>query len=546
MGMNLTRGYTYAWRSKGNDGTLHIGRVQTPTLCLIVARELEIENFVPQDYFVLKALIGHKNGNFWATWQPPKDAQFLDTQGRISDRKIAQQVSAAVTGKDGLISACNTTPVAKGPPLPFSLGDLQKAANKMLGLSPAETLKIAQSLYEKHKLTTYPRTDYSHLPESEHGMSEKIIEASKSNFGQAWDFPGEPDFSLKSSAWNTAKIGDHHGIRPTTVKNYDLGQLSRHELAIYRLVVRNFLAQFYPAHRYNSTSVDVFCENETFKATGTAQVDPGWKVLFKTNAATESKKGDEAESDQALPVMVAGEDCKISKTDVEAKKTSPPPRYDGASLIDAMEKAYQFVTDPKVKAHIKETGIGTPATRAAIVDNIVDREYAEEVKDGQRRKVYAPTAKGRMLYQAVPDQLRKPDLTAYFEELLKAIERGELELPEFMDHQVKYVSKLVEDIKSGKIAAAMPSLQECAPPQRKSASRSTSVSRNKAATLKNHPVQASKAPSGGEKACPKCGAAMRQRNGAKGPFYGCSGYPDCKHTEQLGQDKRQTPDDLPI
>lgn len=549
MGMNLTRGYTTAWQSKGNEGTLHIGRVQTPTLCLIVARDLEIENFKPQDYFVLKADIKHQNGTFQATWQAPKDADYLDDSGRILDRKIVEGVIARVKGKDGLITACETKPNARSAPLPFSLGDLQKACNKMLGLSPSQTLAIAQALYEKHKLTTYPRTDYSHLPEDEHGMSEKIIACAKSNFGAAWDFPGTPDFKIKSAAWDSSKIGDHHGIRPTTVKDYDLGQLSKTELAVYRLIVRNFLAQFYPPYRYNSTAVEVFCEGETFKATGTVETDAGWKVLFRSDGAPEKE-----EESQTLPKMAGGDGCKVADARSEAKKTSPPPRFDGASLIDAMEKAHLFVTDPKVKAKLKEKGIGTPATRAATIEKLVKDEYIEEVKEG-KRKVYISTARGRLLYQAVPAQLRKPDLTAYFEELLGAIERGELELSAFMDHQVKYVTKLIDDIKSGKVAAEMPRLEDCAPPERKGTKKA--APKGDGARAKPPAKSAGGASAGASqtssKTCPKCKAAMRLRTGSKGQFWGCTSYPECKHTEQVEGETRaaskpaQRPDDdLPI
>lgn len=463
MGMNLTRGYTKAWQSKGNDGALHIGRVQTPTLCMIVARDLEIENFIPKDYFLLKAVVKHTNGTFFAIWQPAKDATYLDESGRPIDGEIVEHIRRKILGKDGVVTNYDVKPKTQNPPLPFSLGDLQKACNKMLGLSPSQTLDVAQALYEKHKLTTYPRTDYSHLPEDEHAISCKIIESVQSNFSDAWDFSGSPDFTIKSAAWNSSKIGDHHGIRPTTIKNYDLRKLSKTELAVYRLIVRNFLAQFYPLYRYNSTIIEVFCEGENFRATGSVETDAGWKILFRSDGEDVKVNTEEV---SLLPLMTAYDECRIVDAELEAKKTSPPPRFDGASIIDAMEKAHLFVTDAKVKARLKETGIGTPATRAAIVDNLISREYINEVKEA-KRKVYASTARGRLLYKVLPDQLRKPDLTAYFEELLKAIERGELNLETFMGQQIKYVTKLVGDIQNGKIFETMSSLEQCMPPKYK-------------------------------------------------------------------------------
>lgn len=533
MGMNLTRGYTMAWQSRGNEGTLHIGRVQTPALCMIVVLDLEIETFIPVDFYTLKAEVKHSNGSFTATWRPPKDAGYLDDAGHVLDRGVVDRVSAAVRGKAAIVSGYETKAKQNQPPLPFSLGGLQKACNKLLRLSPSQTLVIAQALYEKHKLTTYPRTDYSHLPEDEHRLSPGILDAARSNFGDAWDFPGIPDMSLRSAAWDSSKIGDHHGLRPTMVKNYDLSKLSKTELAVYRLIVRNFLAQFYPAYQYDSTIVDVFCEGESFRATGAVETQAGWKVLFRS--AQGVVPADDSEESQLLPKMSATDDCLIAGTKCEAKKTSPPPRYDGASLIEAMESAYLKVTDPKVKPLIKETGIGTPATRAAIIDNLTSRGYIEEVKE-QKRTVYISTARGRLLYKAIPDQLRKPDLTAYFEELLKGVERGEITLDAFMAHQVKYVTKLVNDIQSGTVAQAMPTLAECAPPERKQSRRSTAGTEGASPTKSKAASGVPKAGDGTpQRNCPKCDAPMRLRNGANGPFLGCTGYPGCKHTEQVDQ-----------
>lgn len=451
IGMNLTRAYTMAWQTAGNRGPLHIGRVQTPTLCMVVQRDLDIEAFVPEAYYLLKGQFKHKNGLFTAQWSPNPAASYLDDNGRVKDLKLIRSIATQLSGKPGVITAHATSQKKQQPPLPFSLGDLQKAVNKMFGLSPSQTLDIAQALYEKHKLTTYPRTDYSHLPEDEHRLAPGIIDAVKQTFGDEWNFPGEPDFSLKSPAWNSAKIGDHHGIRPTNAKGKAISSLSNMERAIYELIVRHFLAQFYPPYVYDSTSVTILVETEAFKVTGTVEVDPGWKVLMKESA---KPKSDE-EGGQQLPPMQKDDPCQLLEARVENKKTSPPPRFDGASLIDAMEKAYMFVTDPKVKPLIKETGIGTPATRAKIVDNLVERNYVVEAKEG-KRKVYKSTPRGRALFAAVPDHLRKPDLTAYFEELLKAIERGEASLDKFVSQQLRFIDKLLTEIREGGVSARIP------------------------------------------------------------------------------------------
>jgi DNA topoisomerase-3 len=528
MGMNLTRGYTTAWRSKGNRGTLHVGRVQTPTLCLIVARDIEIENFKSKNFYILKADVQHTNGKFKTTWQTPKNLKVLDCDGHITEKKFLEQIITRIKGKEGLITSCDTKPKTQSPPLPFSLGELQKTCNKLLGLSPSQTLNIAQSLYEKHKLTTYPRTDFSHLPENEHRLSERIINCVKCNYGQSWDFLGTPDFTLRSTARNSSKIGDHHGLRPTMVKDYDLKQLSKTEYIVYHLIVRNFLAQFYSSYKYDSTIVEVFCESEIFRATGSVETNSGWKLLFKL-AGNEAKE----EEFQTLPKMSSGDACTISDAQIEGKKTSPPPHFDGASIIDAMEKAYLYVTDAKVKIHLKETGIGTPATRAAIVDNLIDREYITESKEG-KRKIYLSTSRGRLLYKSVPDQLRKPDLTAYFEELLKAVERGELNIDRFMDHQIKFVEKLIIDIKSGKIAQAMPRLEEFEPIKTIKSSKPLYGVEKQNIQIENIPQNKSTLNIDNDKKfCPQCNSSMRIRKGSQGSFWGCSGFPGCKHTEPI-------------
>ncbi len=441
--MNMTRAYTCAARQAGGKGVLHIGRVQTPTLAIIVNRDLEIENFKPKDFYVLKGQVRVAAGSFEATWQPPKDAPFLDEEGRVKDRKALDGVAAKTKGRPTVITSCEVTPRKEAPPLPFSLGDLQKEASKILGLSPSETLATAQALYEKHKLISYPRTDYSHLPEGEHGIASSLIDAAKKTFGTEWDFAGTPDFSLKSHAWNDAKIGDHHGLRPTnTVGTFSA--LSKNEKVIYRLVVRNFLAQFFPHRKVESTKISVECEGETFLASGLVETHPGWRQVVPP-----SKK-----EDPPLPSVAKGEKGTMADAVVSAEKTRAPSRFDGGLLIDAMERAHLFVTDPKIKSMLKETGIGTPATRASIVDSLLSRGYVEERKEG-RKKVYISTTRGRALIGIVDDYLRKPDITAFCEGLLEQVATSEMEMGDFLERQTRLVTALTDRVRSASISPAV-------------------------------------------------------------------------------------------
>lgn len=532
LGINLTRGYTVAWQSLGNRDTLHIGRVQTPMICMVVALDLFIELFVPQDHYGLKIDLHHTNGDFAATWMPPAGAAYLSPEGLVLNKADAAQVRDAVKGQEALIVECTTTPTERSAPLTFSLGGLQKACFKAFGLSAMQTLKVAQALYEKHKLTTYPRTDFAHLPEGEHGLSSKWLDAARANLGDQWDFPGTPDYSIKSAAWNSSKIGDHHGIRPTDTRHADMSKLTDVELKVYKMIVRNFLAQFYPQYAYNATRIQAFCEGHTFKSTGAVVTNMGWKVLFGGDKA-EEEGGDE---DGQLPQVDVGDQCTVADVELMSKKTKPPARFNPATLLDAMENAARYVKDERVRSKIRDSGMGTPATRAGIIESAVKRGYLEEVKGGKKEKAhYISTARARLIYNVVPEQLRVPDITAYFEELLKQVEDGKLDMQKVLDYQVKFVTQQVDLLKSGEVSNRMPALKDVAPPERAKKPK-------KAAKGAKESASAAPAPKASNKAddvpmrCEKCGADMALRNSARGPFYGCTNYPTCRNIVNAGQD----------
>ncbi len=509
FGMNMTRGYSKAWETKSKrKEPLHLGRVKTPIMCLVVELELAIEAFIPVKFFVLRADFKHINGVFTATWQPPENAAYL-TNGKVIDQKVVDRVVSEVKGKPAAIRDYTTTPKADPAPLPFSLGDLQKEASRVFGLEPNETLAIAQILYEKHKLISYPRTDYSHMPADEFPMAEKFLAAAKSCMKADWDFPGQPDFTIKGRAWDDSKIGDHFGLRPTSVKNYDMTQLTATERGIHKLIVRNFLAQFYPHYQYNSTTLQATCEKHTFTTSGTVQTAAGWKILWKG--------GDDPAKDKdvvMLPQMASGDACQLTETTVEVNKTTAPKRLTGGELIEKMEKAHTFVADESLKSTLKGKGIGTPATRANILAELVDGGYFEQAQEkgkgkGKGRKIYVPTKKAVMLYHALPPFLRKPDMTAKSEDQLQDIEAGKLPMKQFMRENIEMLSGFIDEIKSGQVANRMiPYDDDAGDGKRTEQMPATS------------------------RVCPKCGKAMKSRPGPKGEFFGCSGYPACKHTEQ--------------
>jgi DNA topoisomerase-3 len=437
IGMNMTRGYTIAWQAAGNSKTIHIGRVQTPTLGLIVERDRDIEYFKPHDYFVLHARIRHQNGDFVATWKPGQ-AVPVDSEGRVACRVEADRIADTITSRSGHVASLKIEDKSAPPPLPFCLAELQKAANKF-GLSPQRTLDAAQSLYEKRKLTSYPRSDCPYLPESEHANALVIIETVRKNFGATYGeiFKGSPDPRIKSGAWNDKKLGAHSGIIPTDQKSA-VATLTSDERIVYELIARNYLVQFYAPYRYQSTVVETACEGELFVATGQVLTAMGWRELFGGAAKDEDA--------QHLPPMNENDSIHVKNAEVIVKKTTPPPRFNGASLIDAMSNIHRFVTDLGVKKTLKETqGIGTEATRAGIIENLIHRGYVDEVKKGKRTE-YFSSARGRATIAMVTQELAKPDLTAWFEGKLTDIVDKKLSLDAFMAYQEKFLLKLFEGL----------------------------------------------------------------------------------------------------
>lgn len=500
IGMNMTRAYTLLWRTAGGDGALHIGRVQTPTLGLVVRRDREIEAFVPTDFYTGWALFEHAKGRFAAKWVSPEEGPGIDPEGRVLDPAIVQRALAKVKGKRGRIEAVRTERKRVPPPLPYTLADLQKEAHKVGGLSPQATLDVAQALYEKHKLITYPRSDCPYLPVAEHARAGKVVEAIRQNFAGE-PFWGEADIDLarRSGAWDDGRLGAHHGIIPTAGRA-ELAKLTQAERLVYRLIARRYLAQFCPAYEYDSTSVTVGVEGERFVAHGQAVVVRGWRVLVEPG--TEEGRKKDAKDDKAtpwgraddLPSGMAKSDP-VTTLDVHCKadKTRPPARFDGATLIEAMQKAHLYVKDPAMRAKLKETqGIGTEATRAGIIQNLLDRGYIEARKKAKGKgDEFVSTPKGRALIDAVDPRLAEVDLTAWFEGRIEGVLERQVSLARFEEDMVSFVRRLASDVRNQKTVAV---------PDR------------------TGPV------------CPACGRGMVERTGKHGRFWGCRGYPECTQT----------------
>ncbi|EIT6901403.1 DNA topoisomerase III [Salmonella enterica] len=486
-GMNLTRLYTLKAREAGISGVISVGRVQTPTLAIVVRRDLEIENFIPKPYSDVIATLISDNIAFPVKWVAA--AQYCDEEGRCIQAGIAAQVvelcrqTASATVID-----CQTKRQKKSAPLAFSLGSLQQACAEKFGMPAQQVLDIAQSLYETHKLTTYPRTDCGYLPVSMREEVRAVLAALMQTDPSLKSHPAlaQLDISLVSRIWNDKKITAHHGIIPTKQAG-DLSRLSTDERNVYQLIRQHYLAQFLPQMEVDATEATFNISGQLFRTTGNVVVVAGWKALFTEPSQTAEPPADGKDDKEAasrLPPLQAGQACRVQGAEEKRLQTKPPVPYNDGTLIAAMTNAASFVTDAALKKVLKENaGIGTEATRAGIIDTLVKRGFL--VRD---KKVLRSTPTGCDLVSALPSALTSPGLTALWEQLLDEVAAGRVSLEDFMAKQNAWVVQLVSQGKSQPLAMQAPP----GPP------------------------------------CPVCGGRTAQRQGKNGVFFGCVNYPACR------------------
>jgi len=455
IGMNVSRAFSVKHNARP---PLSLGRVQTPTLRLIVDRELEIRNFKPQDYWLLRALFKHERGEYEALWfggteneaggkasdvfTPSGDNERTtggdieestekDASSRIPSEAFAKQIMGRIHGKDGIIESCTHNVKKEAPPLLFSLTVLQQEANKLFGYSADRTLDIAQALYEK-KLITYPRSDSQHLNDEMAKDVPEILQKLTGYRNVPFDISKCMVSCNNKRVFDSSKLTDHHALIPTGKLPEGLNQ---DEQDIYDLVVRRFIAAFYPNFEFKTTVVITTVGQDRFKSSGKVVISLGWKDIYGSK-----------DKDQLLPEMKKNDLVKTLKADIEKKQTTPPPRFTDASILEAMSKAAKYVTDPQLKKILKETaGIGTPATRAGILETLKKREYI--IRKG---KNIMPTEKGIALIEAVRNEpLSDVAYTAIWEQALDDIASGKvISSDDFMSGIKKYTAQIVEKVKS--------------------------------------------------------------------------------------------------
>ncbi|WFQ79672.1 DNA topoisomerase III [Xenorhabdus sp. SF857] len=480
-GINLTRLYTLKAQALGFGEVLSIGRVQTPTLALVVNRDKDISQFVPKPYWQVMVKLEKDTVRFPAKWLPTAD------DGDEEKRCIREAVAQAVQKRCQQAAHATVMDVSKKrektpPPLCFDLGTLQQAASRLWAMGASQVLAIAQSLYETHKATTYPRTDCGYLPMSMQADIPVVLTALVRTDPAMTAVISQLDRQLVSRVWNDTKITAHHAIIPTR-HAFDISRLTTDELKVYQLIRQHYLAQFLPAQETDVTEVTLDIGGPLFRVKGRINVITGWKALF-TDEAEEHGKGEEKETDLPLPALNQGDRCQVIEANIQSLHTKPPAPFTEGTLIAAMKNAAGLVSDPQLKQILRESaGLGTEATRAGILDTLFKRQLIE-----RKKKAIHATPLAQELIAGLPAVLTDPGMTALWEQSLEDIAQGKASLAVFMQKQAQWLQHLVERGKAQPLHLTLPRTPEC----------------------------------------PNCGGRMRQRQGKTAPFWGCVNYPACK------------------
>lgn len=421
-GINMTRSYTLQGRFVGYQEVLSVGRVQTPVLGLIVRRDLEIENFVPKDYFeVLAQIVVPETGEkFKAQWQPSKACEdYQDEDGRVLSRPLAENVQRRITDKPALVEEYQDKIETEPAPLPYSLSALQIDAARRYGMSAQEVLDICQKLYETYKLITYPRSDNRYLPNEHFNDRYKVMAAIAHHLSEYQQKPDVVDTELKNRCWSSSKVEAHHAIIPTA--RLGTVTLGYKEQQIYQLIARQYLLQFCPDAQYRKGKISLTIEGGSFVAQARNLMVAGWKALL-------GKDDNDEVLEPLLPVVKKGQSLHCEGAEIVEKKTQPPRPFTDATLLSAMTGIARFVKDAKLKKILRETdGIGTEATRAGIIELLFKRNFL--VKKG--RNIHSTEA-GRIFIEALPDEATQADMTAHWEMQLSDISKKQANYHQFM------------------------------------------------------------------------------------------------------------------
>jgi len=433
VGLNVTRALTCKYNSQ-----LSAGRVQTPTLSLIVNREEEIKKFVPRDYWTIRANFD----DYFGLWR--------DNSGnsRLFDQNMAEQISSRTKDKIAEVTEVKIDSKKEPPPLAYDLTELQREANRRHSFPAKKTLSVLQGLYETHKLVTYPRTDSRYITRDiVPTIVQRLENISVAPYVKWVKYLLEKKSELlrlvpeNKRIVNDEKVTDHHAIIPSGEK-IDLGRLSGDEKKILDMIIRRFLTILYPSYRYNLITIKTEVNSEVFLTRGRAAREQGWRQITQTLSDYDAE--DQAElKEQVFSIPEKGDKKTVKDIKVMLSKTKPPSRYTEATLLTAMENPGKFIEDETLRESIKKGGLGTPATRADIIEKLLNNFYIiREVKE------LVPTSRGIQLLKLVPDELKKPELTAKWELRLSQIAEGKETSNLFLSDIVKNAKMLVQQVKT--------------------------------------------------------------------------------------------------
>lgn len=426
IGLNVTRALTCR-----HNAQLSAGRVQTPTLAMVVQRESEIKRFVPKDFWTISANV---NG-FTILWQDKAGGQT-----RIFDKQQADEIMCRIKGQTGEIIEVKKEAKEEQPPLAYDLTELQRDANRRFGYSAKQTLSIMQKLYETHKIVTYPRTDSRHITDDiAPTLPERLKSIAVGPYAELARTLLRGKIKTTKRFVDNSKVTDHHAIIPTE-QYVNLGELNSEERNIFDLIAKRFIAVLSSAFEYEQTTVKVDVKGELFYARGKIIKSKGWKAVYEGQRNNDDES--EEEQDQSLPDVKKGEKLKLASAQLISGKTKPPARYTEATLLTAMEHPGKFIEDDSLReAMDKTSGLGTPATRADIIEKLFNSFYME-----RRGKEIFPTSKGIQLIDMVPGDLKSPELTAKWEQKLTLISKGKANPGEFVGEMKGYASRLVSNV----------------------------------------------------------------------------------------------------
>ena len=421
LGMNATRLYTLKYGQ--NRQVLSVGRVQTPTLALIVNRQKEIDNFKPEPYWVLSTIY--------------RDTLFTATKGKFTSKEEGEQSFAKIAGKPFTVTDVQKKAGKEAPPHLYDLTSLQVDCNKKFSMSAETTLNVIQSLYEK-KLTTYPRVDTQYLSDDIYPKCQATLRGLRGYEQLALPLLSKPLIKSKK-VFDSSKVTDHHAIIPTGVPASSLTDLERH---VYDLVARRFISVFYPDCKFSTTAVTGMVDDVEFKVTGKQITDPGWRVVYgKDVQTTDPDNAKQQDEERTLPAFTKGESGPHTPTLTE-KWTTPPKPYTEATLLRAMETAGKFVDDEELRAALKENGIGRPSSRANIIETLFKRRYIR-----RERKNIVATPTGIELIGIIKEELLKScELTGIWEKKLRDIEHKKYDAAQFINELKQQITTIVNDV----------------------------------------------------------------------------------------------------